>query len=424
MNFSIRSMPPSKLLRLILLACFLLRFGYLAVTGFHATLVGDGPAYMDAANFIARGIYPPQHPITRPPLYPLLISIFLGLGEDCPAAVRIVQVLLDTVGCFLLARICSEVFDEKVAVIAAAVYALNPYFIFDTVSLHTETLYQLLMIGAAFLFIRSLRVEKPAINQFSAGIMLGLSALTRPQSLLTILLLAAISAVRIRSVGIRTAGYILVGAVLTIAPWTLRNAIRYGEFIPVTEGAGFTFWLGNNRPLLEKFRTKEYSEFLKIDRRVFIQDSAELRKPIENASPRARDAFWFRLGKEAIRDLGREYPTLLAYKLGVYFRPTLSPQAYGLKLSLLLLIFPGPILILGFIVFVRSLFHDNASLTPILVFSLSCFLTGLALAILFQSQLRFRVPLLDPWLIVFGSWKIAGWFTGKDYSTFSRIESQ
>ena len=158
----------------------------------------------------------------------------------------------------------------------------------------------------------------------------------------------------------------------------------------------------------EKFRTTSYADFLRIDRRVYFEDSPLIGKPVEDASPRTRDAFWYKQGIAAIRELGAEYPRLLAYKLGVYLRPTVSPQAYGMRRALFLLLFPGTLFILGFAVFVREFVRWNSDLAPLLIFVCSCFVTGLALAVLFQSQLRFRVPLLDPWLIVFASWKLTG----------------
>jgi Dolichyl-phosphate-mannose-protein mannosyltransferase len=73
------------------------------------------------------------------------------------------------------------------------------------------------------------------------GLLLGLTALSCPSALLFIPVTAAVVAVwgwRNRGPAVSPAILIFVVAALTMLPWTVRNYLAFGEFIPVRNGAG------------------------------------------------------------------------------------------------------------------------------------------------------------------------------------------
>lgn len=397
---------PTRILVAFFLLSLIVRVAYIQHSGINSfPTSGDGGTYIAASNSILKGSYPLQLPFTRPPFFPLLIAAMSIFGSYQLAAVRLFQALLDSVSCFLFMAIARKLFDRRAAIIAGLTYALSLYFIYDTAQIQTETLYQFLVIAAAFFYIDSAKVS----NYFWAGILFGFSALTRPQSLLLIVCLTGFSVFFNKQW--KTALFLILGSALVIGPWTIRNAVRYHEFLPVTDGGGYAFWLSNNRMLLDRFETKDYSDFVKIDRKMYLEESARLWKPVIGKAPGQADAYWFQQGKDAIRDLGTDYFKLVAYKIGVYFRPMLSPQAYGWKLSLLTLFFPGILLIVGFFVFIRSVFKGDKS--SLQAYALSCFITGFFIAVVFQSQVRLRVPLLDPCLILYGASAVSGWISSR-----------
>jgi hypothetical protein len=53
------------------------------------------------------------------------------------------------------------------------------------------------------------------------------------------------------------AGLVLCLAVLTILPWTVRNAAVLGEFVPITSGGGSSFLTGNNPYAIGTYRNRE-----------------------------------------------------------------------------------------------------------------------------------------------------------------------
>src|SRR5439155_26800734 len=61
---------------------------------------------------------------------------------------------------------------------------------------------------------------------------------TRPSALLCIPLFALFRP--------RRALPLLIAAALTLAPWAVRNFVRYHELIVITDAGGFSFWRGSH----------------------------------------------------------------------------------------------------------------------------------------------------------------------------------
>jgi 4-amino-4-deoxy-L-arabinose transferase-like glycosyltransferase len=79
------------------------------------------------------------------------------------------------------------------------------------------------------------------------GVAAGLAALTKGEgALLPIIPLAMWWGHYPRAAWLRRAAVLLVAMVLTVAPWTIRNAIEMDAFIPVSTNASTTLWSGHN----------------------------------------------------------------------------------------------------------------------------------------------------------------------------------
>jgi 4-amino-4-deoxy-L-arabinose transferase-like glycosyltransferase len=180
-----------------------------------------------------------------PPLYDFtLAGIFRVFGPDLVAA-RWVQVLYSTATIGLVYGIAREMAGRRAARIAAFVCALYPSLVAFTHYVYSETLFAALLTAGFYVLVRS-RERGTLAHLGAAGFLFGLAALTRsaalyflPGWLLWLVLLR-------RPAEAKRAAVVLGFALLTIAPWTLRNALVMDAFVPIDTAMGRTAWWAYN----------------------------------------------------------------------------------------------------------------------------------------------------------------------------------
>jgi hypothetical protein len=217
---------------------------------------GDEPAWLALGlNELGRpnrGLSPLRNPfIFYPPLYPY----FIALAHRAFGTLAGVRWLQAAVGALLVpavARAGRTAFGPKVGLVAAAVAALYPDFVWFSVHFWSETLFTVLLWWG---IERTLRADESGSSKtaVAAGVLFALSALTRELALY----LAPLAAVWLargrllgrrpppRPRGLRRAALFACGLLLTVAPWTIRNAIIYRAFIPVSTMGASNLWQGN-----------------------------------------------------------------------------------------------------------------------------------------------------------------------------------
>lgn len=160
----------------------------------------------------------------RAPFYPFFIFVF-----SHPLALSLAQIVLSLITCWIVYLIGKR-FSPRVAIASALLFALAPLTSQISVQVLSETLFTFLVVVGIYFW-----TDRPGIS----GIAFGLGILTRPLLLpFSIVLLA---------LGIKQRRLILVGAIslLMVLPWTVRNAIVFKEFIPVsTAGMGLNLYVG------------------------------------------------------------------------------------------------------------------------------------------------------------------------------------
>jgi len=85
------------------------------------------------------------------------------------------------------------------------------------------------------------------------GLLLGATAMIRPEYLLVgaaFVVLAAIRVARQRGwqPGLAAGGLLVVGLILPIVPWTVRNAVELDRFVPISTGGGKALYVGTYLP--------------------------------------------------------------------------------------------------------------------------------------------------------------------------------
>jgi 4-amino-4-deoxy-L-arabinose transferase-like glycosyltransferase len=177
----------------------------------------------------------------RPPGYPVLLAGVHVAGDPLPVErwtrARVANALLGTLAVALVGLIAMHFWSRQVALVAMAVIAVDAPLILVGGSLMSETLFVALVLGAGLAALRSRTARRPIAWAAGAGVLIGLATLTRPTGLVLAIPLGV--AVARRSPRRPAAGLVLVIAIaLTIAPWTVRNAVQMHAFIPVSDFTG------------------------------------------------------------------------------------------------------------------------------------------------------------------------------------------
>ncbi|HJQ34523.1 MAG TPA: glycosyltransferase family 39 protein [Pyrinomonadaceae bacterium] len=177
----------------------------------------------------------------HPPGYPVVLASVNGLFGESDAAVQIFQAACDALAAAFVFLIAAELLTFGVGLIAGALAALAPQFCWNSVMLLPDTLAVLPLLAAFYLLLRA-RAGRGMWKALAAGALVGASCWLRANALLLAPFLALFAPVLFaRGARLRLSSALVGGAVLALAPLTLRNAVVYGHFIPASLGAGQTF---------------------------------------------------------------------------------------------------------------------------------------------------------------------------------------
>lgn len=207
---------------------------------------------------------------TLPPLYPLFLAAFFALFGTSLTTLLVGQCVLGAVAAVGVGRVAREI-DPSTGAWAGAAYALYWPAVITASNTMTENLHTVLLVWSVALMAIAARTGAVR-TAAAAGVLFGLSALTRTVSLL-FLPLAALVHVRARGMrgGARGALALATFGAAVIAPWTARNILGHGDRVLVDTVGVYNLWFDNL--------------FVNEDRARMQQESIE-----EQATPAARRA--------------------------------------------------------------------------------------------------------------------------------------
>lgn len=244
-------------------------------------LVGDEKTWIVAAQELADPAvrYDPLRSglVFYPPLHPYLIAaadrILGGRG-----GVKAAQSVLGALLVFPVFAIGCRAFDRRVGLAAAAAAAFYPELVWQSVHFWSEPLFMACLWGALALVLRA-DGERSSLSAWGGGALLGLAALTRDPALYFAPVAAAWLATRrappggepspsvqgpqAGASGTALAAGFLAATVLVVAPWTVRNQVRFGTLIPVSLMGARTFWeanAGGHQAVIEEYGEIERDE--------------------------------------------------------------------------------------------------------------------------------------------------------------------
>ena len=256
-------------------------------------------ARIAAGNWLGRG----EGPFWQPPFYPYLLAAAAWLSQDSFFhAVRYAQALWGALLCALLFFLGSRLFNGGTGLTAGlAAAAYGPFLYFDGELLPASLAAGLDTLALALLL--HFRRRPSAAGFGAAGVVAGLAALAVP----TVFLFAAACAgwLALRRPR-RHAAAFLSGAVLAIAPVTLRNLVVGGDAVLISYNSGINFYIGNNSRYEETVAIRPGWEWDALAAR---PRQAGLERPSRQSA-----FFWGEAWRE-IRAAPADYLRLLARKL-------------------------------------------------------------------------------------------------------------
>lgn len=379
-----------------------LAFGLLYWTG--KPLTHDEQEYLALARSVADGrgfVYDASYEtgtaqqFGRAPAYPLFLTIIgAGSGEpsSSPARVKIAQSIVGAMVIWLIGTIALRAAGGVAGVAAAALAAVYPPLVWIGAYVLSETLYSALALGAVVLLDMAVeRADKQGnaraggASALGAGLLSGIAILVRP-AMLFFLPLAAVWLWRRRRRSLAVA--LIVTSVAVVAPWTARNYRVYGRFVLVASEGGVTFWTGNH-PLARGEGDLAANPAIKQADITFRAAhpglSAEELEPLYYRDAlryiTANPAWW--LGLVARKAFYTIVPVGPSYTLHSMRYLAASVVSY---LALLLVALPG----------VRVVWRSRRRPAALFLLAASTVLVSLV----FFPQERFRIPVIDPTLIV------------------------
>jgi len=237
-----------------------LRLAWATVGARAPRILADPGIYQQAALRIAHGygyVSFNRHPTAYyPPGYPWFLGSFqwllerVGAGSHTVGATAVLQSLLSGVAIAAVMVVGQRLDGRKIAIAAGSLLALWPNLIVHASLMLSETLFITLLSVSLAATVTMVDREGRLLptRAVAAGAFLGAATLVRPQVLLVaaaVVLAWSLSRIGARDVLRRTA-VLGVGVVVVVAPWTIRNAVVFGAFIPVSTNDGDNLCVGYN----------------------------------------------------------------------------------------------------------------------------------------------------------------------------------
>ena len=182
--------------------------------------------------------------LTHPPGYPIVIAIIYKISGNSDRALRLFQIACETVTAVLVFLIAARLIPRGAALIAALLAAVAPQLAFRSLVILPESLATLPLLTAILLIMKAVQ-DRSIRKMLLAGGLIGVSSWLRPDSLLLPLFLCAtLLPLLPRGEWRRYALVLIGGTVIVIAPLTIRNALVFRAFVPISLGTGVTLCEG------------------------------------------------------------------------------------------------------------------------------------------------------------------------------------
>ncbi len=360
-----------------------------------ALAIRDGRGYVDAQMRPTAFV---------PPGYPYFLSGIYRIWNR-PLAPKLVNALVLALTAWILSSMAAPA-APPAKFFAPLLVLFYPLFFYTSGTLYPQILGTGLFASSLALLFRF--PDSPAASA-GAGALFGILILTVPSFMAVLPLAAALlilSKVRSPRNAAVHASLFLLGSVLAVTPWTVRNAVTFKSFIPVSTNSGMNLLLGNSEHTRPNSGVNTDISSAEAQARGLTEvqkDSLFRHHAIQWVSAHPKQAFLLYLRK------------VLNY---FHFRNELGTEQQGSRLyDLLMALTYYPLLGMAVL---RFILRRRFPLKPFETMLYVLYFGNAFLAAVFFTRIRFRIP-FDALLIVLAA-SCAGHLFTRRAAPFPRPE--
>ena len=162
-----------------------------------------------------------------------MVPIFLVI-KDINLAVNVILTfasILNVLTAFLIFKFTKKLFDEKIAIVSTALYALNPLIIFQILDGIDVAMYTfLLMLTLFYYYLIKDKLNKK--NVIMLGILSGLTVLGRMDAVFLLIAINLHILYKTRNkTGLKNSIITTLVAILIVSPWFLWSYLKFGTIV-------------------------------------------------------------------------------------------------------------------------------------------------------------------------------------------------
>lgn len=412
------AVDPIRARRLIVAAAALglvLRLAFAIGYWVNKPLTHDEREYLALAHSLALGKgftydLPPDSSDTprfgRAPGYPVFLALVAGargsFDAGPPPQVQLAQSIVGSIGVWLIGSIARRGAGPRAGVAAAMLAAVYPPLVWICAYVFSEALFSTVALAAVLLLNVSLdrttadptQTGSARVWGIAAGVVTGIAMLVRP-AMAFFVPVACVWLIAKRRIAL--AALLVAGALVVVGPWTVRNFHVYNRLVFIASEGGVTFWTGNHPRATGEGDMAANPDIKRSEidfRRRHPGLTQEELEPLYYrdaiAYIAAHPVWWAGLVLKKV--FYTVVPVGRSYALHSFLYRTSSIASYLIVL---------PFGVLGALIWWRRT-HPPESLFPLA-------LSAVIVCILFFPQERFRIPVIDPTLIICAGVWYAHW---------------
>ncbi len=177
---------------------------------------------------------------------PAMIAFFVKLGLEPAISFQILNIILSALTLLVLYKIFSRLLSKEQLKYFLIIYVLYPNNLFSTQSVLTEIPFIFLVCLSLLLFIKAEEINYKVL-MLIIGVIIGIATLIRANSILFVLIFAILILKYFNKEKIKSLCLLLVGFVIVITPWTVRNYTHFKSLVLSSTNLGYIFLMGNHK---------------------------------------------------------------------------------------------------------------------------------------------------------------------------------